>query len=264
MNRILMVVLLLLSPLCNGAGYYAMTPDERQLCISMFGVRGGSGEHICDCVRNYNRAVRETKWEEKKYYANESASSCTYFMVRHSENKGHPMDQHYPTAQMYRGMARLLTGDRAGATLDLTDAIRLNPRALTAYAQLSDTQAGMGNKPKALETVTEGLKHLPSSKQLQRRYLELGGKEPFPEPYQKGPAVSQQQTIQPTAKRPPESDAGVDQHAPSIEEKPVAPPPSLAPDAKVAPAASSTSPWCRFCPDAASGQPVQPAAGAGK
>lgn len=248
MDKVLMVALLLLSPLCNGAGYYQITPEERQLCNSMFGANA-LRDHLCDCVRNYNRAAREVKWEEIKYYADDAVSSCTYFMIRHKENKGDPIDQQYPTAQMYRGMARVLQRDRTNALLDLSDAVLRNPGMLAAYIHLSELHSNMGNKQKALEYVTEGLKHQPSSKQLQRRYLKLGGKEPFPIPYQKGPEKSQQQTNQQSTKRTSENIEGVNQRTQSIEYEPITLPPSRASDVDNRPIGSTTNPWCRFCPD---------------
>lgn len=250
MNRVLMIALLLLSPLCNGAGFYATTPEERQLCISMFDVRQGSGEHICDCVRYYNRAMREANWHEKKYYAQEAVGSCTYFMVRHSENKGHPPDQRYPTAQMYRGMAHVLLRDRAKATIDLSAAIQGNPKAQLAYLQLSDLQSGMGHQAKALETATEGLKHLPTSKSLRRRYLALGGKEPLPEPYAKATDTATAKPEPAAAINPPQADAAREQPA-APPEKPAAEQPSSMPNPEKAPIGSASNPWCRFCPEAA-------------
>lgn len=64
-------------------------------------------------------------------------------------------------------------------------ALELKPDFLPAYTLVAQSYEAIGDRQKALAAVTEGLKHEPKSKGLQRRYTELGGKQPFPIPYQK-------------------------------------------------------------------------------
>ena len=249
-NWAIMALILTFSHASIGAGYYRMTEDEIQLCKKMFGVTTGSGEHICDCVRDYNRASRETKLEDVKYYAQDSTDSCGYFMGRHTVNSGNPMDQYYPTAQMYRGMAYVLLKNHTKAALDLNEALRRNPGLQDAYSQLADMYSGLGNKHGALTIVTEGLKNLPASKPLRRRYLALGGKEPFPEPYH--PATE----TPPTAEA--QSDKGKVERHPQVATDHLATVPPTPEQRtkstsgnKPEAVGSPTDPWCRFCPDTA-------------
>ena len=246
-NLAVLIALLMFSNLSSGAGYYQATEEERQICNSMFGAQNWNADHICDCVRNYNRASRELKWEEIKYYAGESRTSCTYYMDRHND----PADQYYPVALMYRGMALVLGKDYAKAAVDLYGAIQRNPGLQSAYVQLSDLYSSKGDKQRALTIVSEGLKNLPASNPLRRRYLKLGGKEPFPEPYPSKlppspvPAAqsgvgNQEQPPRPAAEGKKTGKSTAEQNAQST---------SVQPDSIARPVDSRTNPWCRFCPE---------------
>lgn len=108
-----------------------------------------------------------------------------------------------------------------------------------AYLIIADAYEAMKNQPKALHYVTEGLKHNPDTKSLQKRYVRLGGKKPYPEPY---PVVE--------SATPPVTDAVT----PTVPESSVSPSTPAAPPAvpEIAPATEGVppknNPYCRFCP----------------
>jgi len=95
---------------------------------------------------------------------------------------------------------------------------------------------------KALETISEGLRHLPDSKGLQRRYKALGGKLPYPAPIGK-----------PLEKVLPQSSEKIEQpsgkHELTKMGSVVPPPPVPMPLPEIStPEDTKRNPWCRFCP----------------
>jgi len=120
-------------------------------------------------------------------------------------------------------------------------ALEINREHPSTYALIADAYAEMKNRSKALEYVTEGLKYNPDSRALKRRYTELGGELPFPEPIVKTapepaprpetPATPPPQ-VEPASDGPaaqPSQNSGIDSE-PKPDEKPAA------------------NPYCRFCP----------------
>jgi tetratricopeptide (TPR) repeat protein len=125
-------------------------------------------------------------------------------------------------------------------------AIELDPRHVNAYWILSDSYQALGNKKKALEFVTEGLRHVPGARALVRRYRELGGSDPMPEPY---PRDGRDQPVEPTGE--PEAVTPAIDEAPgqvesqeTIEPNPV----QQTTDAPAMPEKPPGNPYCRFCP----------------
>lgn len=109
-------------------------------------------------------------------------------------------------------------------------AVELNADYARAYLLLAEIYELLKDRPKALASVTEGLKHVAGSKGLQRRYTELGGVLPFPEPYVKSAAV-------------PEAAATPEPAAPGAPAEAPAAPPATPPEAQ-----PPGNPYCRFCP----------------
>lgn len=145
---------------------------------------------------------------------------------------------------MNRGVALSMLKRNGEAVGNLLKAIELDPKQPRAYMTLTDLYATQKNRTKALETVTEGLRHNPDTRSLQRRYTELGGKLPYPESLVK-PSVPAPvaDTAPPSAlpstvpKEPPLSNVTTPEDG--------APPSVSAPP----PIGSPTNPWCRFCPE---------------
>lgn len=138
---------------------------------------------------------------------------------------------------MNRGIALSMLKRNGEAVGNLLKAIELDPKQPRAYMTLTDLYATSNNRSKALETVTEGLRHNPDTRSLQRRYTELGGKLPYPAAIV--PVVAEPAAPNPvdmTTESPTESAAKAEAVVP--EEKIATPPPIGSP----------TNPYCRFCP----------------
>lgn len=146
-----------------------------------------------------------------------------------------------PEILMNRGIALSMMKRDGEAVSNLLQAIELNPKQPRAYMTLTDLYDKMKNRTKALETVSEGLRHNPDTKSLQRRYTELGGKLPYPEPIQPAQAVDTQATppadVVPSTvtAAPTEPDKSEPAATPTSSEQP-----------KIG---SPNNPYCRFCPD---------------
>ncbi len=142
---------------------------------------------------------------------------------------------------MNRGVALSLLKRQGEAITNLTQAIEKSPDLPRAYMTLADIYDAQKQRAKALETVTEGLRHSPGTRSLQRRYTELGGKLPYPEPIKPAPAETPQAAAVPAAP------------AQAAEQSAAPKPPAEAAPAQPAEAApkigSPKNPYCRFCPD---------------
>lgn len=148
-----------------------------------------------------------------------------------------------PEAHVSLGKAMLRQGRATGTgstqgVSQIVKAISLKPDYVPAYYALSDYYAGIGQKKKALEVVEDGLRQVPNSTGLLRRFTELGGKTP------PAPLV---EAVPPVAA--PEPAEPEQQQAPPSEDQPASEP-STPPAAERAPQKIGTpsNPWCRFCP----------------
>ncbi len=146
-----------------------------------------------------------------------------------------------PEILMNRGIALTMLKRNGEAVGNLMKAIELDAKQPRAYMALADLYLKQNNRSKALETATEGLRHNPDTESLQRRYIELGGKLPYPAAAEPAPAEAQAaKPDAPTVAAQPSGESATDKQtsAPAAAE-PVIPP-------KIG---SPTNPYCRFCPD---------------
>lgn len=152
-----------------------------------------------------------------------------------------------PDVYLQRGITYSLQKKTGEALNDLQKAIELNPKMFRAYIALADLYEDVKQPDKALAAVTEGLRHAPGSKALQRRYKELGGKQPFPTPYaapEPKPEAKPEDAETPATK--PED--GLDPAAIRAKREAEPKQPSSTPAATPStPIGSSRNPWCRFC-----------------
>lgn len=143
-----------------------------------------------------------------------------------------------PEILMNRGIALSMMNRMGEAIGDLLKSIEADPNQPRAYLTLADMYDKQRNRAKALGTVTEGLRHNPDTKSLQRRYTELGGKLPYPKPVGPAPVASQ-------ADKPGEMPASDTDSTP-----PARTPAAPAAEPETPPQIGSpTNPYCRFCPD---------------
>lgn len=180
---------------CGAAGAvqsFGVTPQENALCSAL--IFGGKDKHYytkiepevgwehthhwCDCVRFRYRAIKLIgNRTEFSYILNEAVGGCDYVI-----RAARPGFRMLPKVHVDRGRALKLRGDSGEAVLAFQKAISLDPTEIHGYNELSLIQEERGQRAAARETVALGLQHNPESELLQKRYLELGGKEPFPVP----------------------------------------------------------------------------------
>lgn len=240
---------------------FAPTPAEEAMCQARVYSRLGPRDkntmhmhHYCSGLRFLNRAYAAmSDKKEMRYNAERSLSNFDYVLSHTEESYAMRGEVH-----LNKGRSLKLLRRNAQAVAEFNKALRYEIDSPDAYQALADHFQESGNKTKALEMVTEGLRRNPDSKGLKRRYTEFGGKLPYPEPLAKqssstpdaeAPSQSQQrsngQEISGSGTAtPPETNAPVEAEgkvADTAVSPPVAPP-------KIG---SPTNPWCRFCPDPA-------------
>lgn len=195
--------------------------------------------HYCAGLNFVNRFWGARSKQDKTFYLQRAMSNFDY-MVK-AEKPDFAL-----RAELYsnRGEVFRLMGRSGEAVKDFNQALEIDPRIVRPYLQLADLHVAGKAPGRALETVSKGLRHLPDSSALQRRYLELGGKEPFPEPIT---AKSAEPVVPQSAEAAPAAEAVIE--------------PALAPAQNVPPAAEAATPsesvqsigtpknpYCRFCP----------------
>jgi hypothetical protein len=151
------------------------------------------------------------------------------------------------------------------AVMNFNKALELQKDYLPAYYALSDAYLNVGKKKEALGVVEEGLKYVPDSKGLLRRFRELGGKTPptpiakanLPLPPQPDKSMGAQQpepgatavekqepaagtSLKPSTSPAPASNKAAGASAVAAPEAVVSEPPKIG---------SPKNPYCRFCPD---------------
>lgn len=205
---------------------------------ALLGPDAGWNNHTCYGINWLNRYYRARNPGDRKLALQTALADFSYSIA-----KLKPDFLLMPEIYMYRGITYSLSAQHGAAVADLTKAISMNPKLVRAYNELADIHEGKYSKPaKALEVVTEGLRHNPDTKSLQRRYTRLGGKLPFPAPVAPAPAAvpaaKADERGASAAERPAEAPPEPASNVPSIAE-PAAPP-------KIG---SPKNPYCRFCPD---------------
>jgi tetratricopeptide (TPR) repeat protein len=196
-SRWLAILLLMLAEQANGAEMLPFAPTVSEMAllpeyckvratddsrspefrawVDRVGPKFMGIHHYCAGLNYINRYQRLSNDEKRGYYLSRAVPEIDYVA------KNMPMD--FPLAgEIYlnRGIAHQLMGKVADATIDFTNAIERDPKQVRAYLYLTEFHMRSGSKAKALELVTTGLQQAPGNKSLRRKYLELGGKEPFP------------------------------------------------------------------------------------
>lgn len=212
--------------------------------------------HYCGALVYVNRYYKSSNIQDRRFYLQEVISNLGY-MVTHAEQSSALMPEIY----LQRGITYSLLKKPSEALADLQKAIDLNPKLMRAYLVLADLYEELKLRDKALATVTEGLRHAPLSKPLQRRYGELGGKQPFPEPYS-APETKPEAAEVPVAKPSDEAlspkairakregdaqDSGISSGASAATTPAATPEPTV--NVEPPKIGSPTNPYCRFCTD---------------
>ena len=201
-----------------------------------------SFHHYCWGEVGRNRYYLETDTRKKKELA-EYAMSGSKYVIDHPEFR--PQNWRYLSyIYVKMGTGYLLMKDTASAINALLMSLQINPRERIAYIHLADAFSEGGKKSEALKYVIEGLKYFPKNKGLIRRYQELGGKLPLPEPY---PDIEIKSNEEPAT----QADKTTAPETNSTQPKPIAQETEKngAPSEAIPPAASQKpNPYCRFCP----------------
>lgn len=194
--------------------------------------------HFCAGLNYVNRYWGAHNALERDYYLNRAKANFTYI-----ENALKP--DFTMGAELYsnRGEVYKLMGKPGEAIKDFHRAISIDPAIVKPYLQLADLQAKSDSPARALETITDGLRHAPDSKKLQRRYLELGGKTPFPAPIAAKPVDPESPPPAVLTPAPETASEPVSAQQPAAEPAPASPSGSA-----VSPIGNTKNPYCRFCP----------------
>jgi len=210
----------------------------------MEAIKGISGlHHYCRIPVLRMRYIREQDAYKKDWLLKLIIDEANY--VTASSKPDAPL-----VAAAYLEKARALVDKRqeGKAIAEYHNVLRNNPKDATPYLDLARLFVKLDNRAKALEIVTEGLRHN-SSKGLKRYYLELGGKEPYPTPYleRAAPAINALQPQAPLAS--PKAEPQTPVHSPA--EQSLAPPreaPKPPLENPVDEKNSLGKSYCRFCP----------------
>lgn len=236
---------------------FAETPQERAMCSAL--VYGGTDRdsrmklegqdrwlhthHYCDCIRFRYRALKSLGDRHAvSYNLGVAIGGCDYVL------NAVPKD-YFLRAKIHvdKGRALKLKGEKTLAVSEFQKAIQSDSREVSAYLELSELEREIGLPKQALDTVIQGLRHNPGVKTLEKSYLSLGGKEPFPEPIQK--------PVEPEIAKPDEPRGFPDPTAPTDTAEPTGVAETKHLDADSAPPAAAVDETqqnsgrsCRFCP----------------
>ncbi len=188
--------------------------------------------HYCAGLNFINRYWTAADTRQRTHYLQRADANFSYIVKALKPDFTMGADLFTNRGEVYK-----LMGRKADAIKDFRRATSIDPAFVRAYLQLADVLAGNKDRTHALEAVSEGLRHVPKSTALQRRYLELGGKEPFPTP-----VVNKDVTTSPAnPERPSTEPVPAAVHVESA--------PQPAAPGGVAPAIGTPkNPYCRFCP----------------
>lgn len=167
-----------LPPYCAGRFARDTNPAEYKRWEARYGPDFLHTHHLCDGIIALNKIPRAKNSAEKRTLVNEALGNLDY-MIRHAN----PDFALMPEVYLYRGQVYGLLGRTGEAIADLRKVIALDPKRVNAYLQAAHYLERIGKKDEALKLVSEGLRHLPDAASLRERYLGLGGKEPYPQPY---------------------------------------------------------------------------------
>lgn len=219
---------------------------EAKVWAAKLGAGFGHTHHYCNGLNKINRYYKATSQYDQKFYLGEAVLEFEY-MIKHAA----PTYSLMPEVYLNRGFALSKLHRDGEAIADLMKALELTPESPRIYATIADFYANRKMTDNALATVTEGLKHVPKSKMLQRRYTELGGKQPFPVPYEQAAAVVQPSIEKAEKALPAQSKEDADntsKSAPDITE-PQSHTQQIQPAQPEQPIGMPGNPWCRFCTD---------------
>jgi tetratricopeptide (TPR) repeat protein len=204
--------------------------------FSLMGPQYANVHHYCDGLNYLNRYYRHIGGQDAASYLSFAINEFTYMA-------DHIIQPSSIEAEIFfqRALAYSLARNDSEAIIDLQRALTLNPQSVRTYIKLADLFSNMKARNKALDVITDGLRQIPDSKVLKRRYDELGGKQPYPEAVAAAPAPQQTEseekpTVPATIHEPSEPTAAKQAGDAAAGEQ-----------GDATPSSDSKNPWCRFC-----------------
>lgn len=216
--------------------------EEYKYWSGIVGAGFGHAHHFCQGMNLINRYYRARTAYDRKYYLGASLPEFGY-MIKHAD----PASSLMPEVYLNRGFALWKLGKDGQAMIDFQKAQQLNPAFPRVYTALADFYVEKKLRDKALVSITEGIRHNPESKMLKRRYDELGGKKPYPEPYNPSSSVDEPPPENGKPLPPPQSSQATDEQVGKT--TPATTAPETSSIATPQTIGTPGNPWCRFCPD---------------
>lgn len=199
--------------------------------------------HYCAGLNFLNRSYRSRTLQERNYNLSSARNNMQY-MIDHAA----PSFALMPEVYYSLGIISQLEGRTGESILNLRKAVELRPSMISSWQALADRYLAIQDRAQALQAITEGLRHNPDSQSLQRRYKELGGREPWPEPYVKREPKPAQWPDGSPAPQPHAENRPDASESPSDMRKARGPLDTVPSPVMDAPG-MKPNPWCRFCPE---------------
>ncbi|MDP1864697.1 MAG: hypothetical protein Q8K52_12410 [Thiobacillus sp.] len=227
-----------MQPYCKARLVPGGMPEGWEYWIAQIGENFKDLHHYCAALNYMNRywSVRNAK--DRGYLLSIAMNNLNY-MVKAEKPDFVLRGELYSN----RGEVFRLQGKLGQAVGDFRHAIELNPKLTRPYLQLISYYEGYKKRGEALEIAKTGLRHRPDSKALQRHYLELGGKKPFPEPIA-APVAEPVSPQTADAAPAPTPETGVTPSPANTDTNQTVPEAVIAPP----PIGTPSNPFCRFCP----------------
>lgn len=238
------------------------TPSGGSEYKSWESVLGPDFIHVHHYCAGVNFASRCRKFTDKinKDYACGGAVKNFEYMINHAKPDFSLMSDVY----YQKGVVLAFLNKDALALMDLEKSIEVNPKNTAAYLSVADLYVKIRQDAKALSKVSEGLRYVPESKGLRKKYIKLGGELPYPESV--NPVVAEKKEgLPPAANSNSSQDVVEIKKAHSeyeVKEQAKTTSGLSTPEAgssptnpsdqsvnSVAGQGNATNPWCRFCPD---------------
>lgn len=229
--------MLRLPPYCAVKFHSKMDSPEWQAWRSQLGKNFIDMHHYCAGLNFLNSRYYQARKPSDKSLVLERAKANFEYMQKASL-PGFPLRAE---VYLYHGITMERMRQPGLAIRDLWQAIEINPRLTRAYLELVYLYRNSKQTTQAMDAVVAGLKQIPDSKALQRHYLELGGKRPFPEPANAAVEPPVAEAVAPPAE--------TEQTTPAVGEQAGPPTDSPAEATEAKPTIGTPdNPYCRFCP----------------
>lgn len=126
--------------------------------------------HLCHGISALNKAYHARTEQQKRGLLDQAMNEFGY-VINHAKPTFGLLSDLY----LYRSDAHLLRRNHALAMRDLLHSISINPRQTRAYLAASDLYVKLNQKDQAVSLLASGLRHLPDSQSLRKKYVGLGG-----------------------------------------------------------------------------------------